>query len=342
MASTDLFEAIFDKVDMALDTYIVSTVGDLIAFITPIFSNLLIIWIAIWGYMMMYGKVSEPLQEGVFRILRIGFIMAFGLSVGTYMGVVVELLAGGAETISAVITGTPAGASAATLDNLFSKVFEVSEAAWDMGGILDGNFGMYLISLIVLVVGAGLALVVAFLILLSKIMTTVLLGIGPIFIVMLLFNATQRFFESWLSMVMNFGFILVLSAAIGTLMTTLAGSYITAMAGGDASALANLGDAAMLCIVFGLCILVIKQVPSVAAALGGGVALATQGALSATMSAMRPTNIRRQYRNVQRDLRLAGGAAAKPITSTYGAGQKGYAAYQKRFGAGNSITGKSA
>ena len=177
MASTNLFEAIFDKVDTALDTYIVSTVGNMIAFINPIFSSLLIIWIAIWGYLMLFGKVSEPLQEGVFRILRIGFIMALGLTAGTYMGVVVDVLAHGPEEIASIITGSPTGTSAATLDNLFSKVFEVSEAAWDMGGILDGNFGMYLISLIVLVVGAGLALVVAFLILLSKIMTTVLLGI---------------------------------------------------------------------------------------------------------------------------------------------------------------------
>ncbi|HCE5184946.1 TrbL/VirB6 family protein [Vibrio parahaemolyticus] len=341
MASTNLFEAIFEKVDTALDTYVASTAGEVINFITPIFTSLLIVWIAIWGYLMMFGKVNEPLQEGVFRILRIGFIMALGLSIGTYTDVVVDVLAKGPEHLASVITGSVTGTSAGTLDTLFSKVFEVSEAAWDKGGIMNGNFGMYLIALLVLLVGAGLALVVAFLLLLSKIMTTVLLAIGPLFIVMLLFNTTQRFFESWLGMVMNFGFILILSASIGQLMTTLASSYISAMAGPDASALANLGDAAMLCIVFGLCILVVRQVPSVAAALGGGVALATQGAIGAAVSAMRPSNIRRQYRGVKRDLRLAGGAAAKPITSTYGAGKKGYAAYQKRFGAGNSISRSS-
>ncbi|WJT10879.1 type IV secretion system protein [Vibrio harveyi] len=341
MASTNLFEAIFDKVDTALDTYIVSTVGDIIAFINPIFSSLLIIWIAIWGYLMLFGKVSEPLQEGGFSNTSSWLHYGAWLNCWYLHGGGCRRSGTYSEEIASVITGSPTGTSAATLDNLFSKVFEVSEAAWDMGGILDGNFGMYLISLIVLVVGAGLALVVAFLILLSKIMTTVLLGIGSLFIVMLLFNATQRFFESWLGMVMNFGFILVLSAAIGSLMTTLASSYITAMSGADASSLANLGDAAMLCIVFSLCILVVKQVPSVAAALGGGVALATQGAIGATMSAMRPTNIRRKYQAAKRDLRLAGGAAAKPITSSYGAGRKGYAAYQKRFGAGNSITGSA-
>lgn len=220
MASTNLFEAIFDKVDQALDTYITSTAGDIISFITPIFTSLLIIWIAIWGYMMMFGKASEPLQDGVFRILRIGFIITLGLTVGTYTDLVVDFLAKGPETIASVITGSPTGTSAATLDSLFSKIFEVSEAAWDKGGIMNGNFGMYLISIIVLVIGAALSLVVAFLILLSKIMTTVLLAIGPLFIIMLLFNTTQRFFESWLGMVMNFGFILILAAAIGQLMTS--------------------------------------------------------------------------------------------------------------------------
>ncbi|OXD51971.1 hypothetical protein CA153_24240 [Vibrio parahaemolyticus] len=105
----------------------------------------------------------------------------------------------------------------------------------------------------------------------------------------------------------------------------------------EPAALSTLADASILCLLYGLCIMVVKQVPSVAAALGGGVALATQGALGATMSAMRPTNIRRQYRNVQRDLRLTGGATTRPLTSAYGASKKGYAAYQKRFGAGNSI-----
>lgn len=335
MASTNLFEAIFDKVDQALDTYITSTAGDIISFITPIFTSLLIIWIAIWGYMMMFGKASEPLQDGVFRILRIGFIITLGLTVGTYTDLVVDFLAKGPETIASVITGSPTGTSAATLDSLFSKIFEVSEAAWDKGGIMNGNFGMYLISIIVLVVGAALSLVVAFLILLSKIMTTVLLAIGPLFIIMLLFNTTQRFFESWLGMVMNFGFILILAAAIGQLMTSLADSYISSMMGADASTLANLGDAAMLCIVFTLCILVVRQVPSVASALGGGVALATQGAIGSAMNAMRPSTIRRQYRGLQRDARYAGRAAASP----YRGAKAGYAAYQKRFGSGNSITG---
>lgn len=172
--STNLFERIFANVDDALNTYVVDTVGNVVGFASPLFTSMMIVFVAMWGYLMMFGRVQEPLQDGVFRIIRIGGIMALGLTVGTYMGVVVTFLQQGPEHISAVVSGA-GGTSADTLDALFSQVFAVSKAAWEKGGVLDGNFGLYLIALIVLVIGSGLTLFVAFLILLAKLMTTVLL-----------------------------------------------------------------------------------------------------------------------------------------------------------------------
>lgn len=332
--STNLFERIFANVDDALNTYVVDTVGNVVGFASPLFTSMMIVFVAMWGYLMMFGRVQEPLQDGVFRIIRIGGIMALGLTVGTYMGVVVTFLQQGPEHISAVVSGA-GGTSADTLDALFSQVFAVSKAAWEKGGVLDGNFGLYLIALIVLVIGSGLTLFVAFLILLAKLMTTVLLGIGPLFIICLLFKVTQRFFESWIAMVSNFGLLLVLASSVGTLMTSLAQTYIDKLAPNEAAAAdaANLGDAAMLCLVFALCILVVRQVPSVAAALGGGIALATQGAFGSAMNALRPSSMQRVSRQVQREYR----ATKQAVTAPVRAGQRVASAYQKRFGSGNSV-----
>jgi type IV secretion system protein VirB6 len=332
--STNLFERIFANVDDALNTYVVDTVGNVVGFASPLFTSMMIVFVAMWGYLMMFGRVQEPLQDGVFRIIRIGSIMALGLTVGTYMDVVVTFLQQGPEHISAVVSGA-GGTSADTLDALFSQVFAVSKAAWEKGGVLDGNFGLYLIALIVLVIGSGLTLFVAFLILLAKLMTTVLLGIGPLFIICLLFKVTQRFFESWIAMVSNFGLLLVLASSVGTLMTSLAQTYIEKLAPNEAAAAdaANLGDAAMLCLVFALCILVVRQVPSVAAALGGGIALATQGAFGSAMNALRPSSMQRASRQVQREYR----ATKQAVTAPVRAGQQVASAYQKRFGSGNSV-----
>ncbi|WP_299205388.1 type IV secretion system protein [uncultured Amphritea sp.] len=329
----NMWQGAFQLVDEGLDTYVVSTASDLISFISPIFSSMLIIWIAIWGYLMMLGKVSEPLQEGLFRIIRIGFIMTLGLTVGTYMDVIVNVLSNGPEEIATVITGSPADNSAVILDNLLNRVFSIGNDAWNKAGVMSGNFGLYIVALLIMGGGLAVTIGIAFLILVGKMAATVLLAIGPLFIIMLLFNSTQRFFESWLGMVINFGMVLVLGSAIGRLILDISNVFIDKMA---ASADFTEVWAAMLLLgFFGLSALFLKQVPNMAAALGGGVALATQGALSSTMNAMRPSTIRRQYRGIQRDARLAGSAATAP----YRGAKKAYAAYQKRFGAGNTITG---
>ncbi len=329
----NLFEGMFSVVDQALDQYIINTATDLIAYITPMFTSMLIVWIAIWSYLMMFGKVSEPLQEGVFRILRIGFIMTLGLTVGTYMGVVVDVLAHGPEKVAAVITGSNGGA-AAILDSLFSRVLSVADQAWDKAGVMSGDFGMYPVAILIMVFGGGVAIVVAFLLLASKVATTVLLAIGPLFIIGLLFNSTQRFFESWLGMVINFGMLLVLGSAIGRMVIDVSEAFMNIVES-SAGSMASMTTSAYLIAFFVLGILVLKQVPAIASALGGGVALATHGALSSAMSAIRSSAIRRQYRGVQRDARLAGSAA----TSPYRGAKSAYRAYQKRFGAGNTMTG---
>ncbi|MEL8583349.1 type IV secretion protein, partial [Escherichia coli] len=81
-----------------------------------------------------------------------------------------------------------------------------------------------------------------------------------------------------------------------------------------------------------LCILVVRQVPSIASALGGGVAMATQGAFGSAMNALRPTAMKRGMQNVNREVKTTQRALTSPVRG----GQAAYASYQKRFG-GNSV-----
>jgi len=345
----NLFQKVFEKVDTTLDSYVIDTAGALIDFITPLFTSAMVIWIAIWGYLLMFGQASSPLQDVFFRVVRVGLILTIGLSISNYSDLVVDVFTGGAEAVSGAITGT-GGGTAVTLDSLFAKIFGVADAAWKKGGVMNGNFGMYLIAFILLGFGVVITVIVAFLILLSKIMSAVLLAIGPLFIAMTLFNATQKFFESWLGMVMNYAVLLILATAIGDMMASIAESFVTTMsAGSDPEALANLASSAMLVVVLLLCILVLKQVPSIASSLGGGLALATQGAISGALSKMgdtaskaRPTNIRRQYRQIKRDVNLAKGAASAEVNAPGRAGRAIGESYKKRFGGGNSMSNKTA
>lgn len=305
--STNLFVRIFVLVNDTLNNYITTASTSAINFATPIITSMLLVWIVMWGYLLMFGKISEPVSDGVFRIIRIGTIFSLGLTIGTYNDVIVNFFQNGPEYIASQVTGNN-GNIAQTLDLLFVKVFLIAESAWKQGGIYNGNFGCYLIALAVMVVGCGFVLFVSFLTLLSKIMTTVLLGLGPLFIVCLLFKPTQRIFEAWIGALSNYGILLILSSSIGFLVVSIAQIYVNSMAATDDALanMANLFDGAMLCIILGLCILVIKQLPQVAASLGGGFALATHGGVMSALAATRPSQIARRGRQIQNDLRTAG------------------------------------
>ncbi|WP_133408259.1 type IV secretion system protein [Parashewanella tropica] len=334
-ATSNLYRSIFSLVDQALHNYVQQGSARLIQYLIPVFTSMMILWVVIWGYSMMFGRSQEPLQEGFFRIIRIGFILTLGLTVGHYNHTVVRFLSETPQFLAAVVSGTKTQNAAQLLDHLFGQILILADNAWRQGGVMNGNFGMYILAMGILTIGGCLTLLVAFFILLSKVMVSVLLAIGPAFFVLLLFQATQRFFESWLGMVLNFGFILLLGVSSGQLMTTVASKYLAQISHNHA-ALTTLSDSSMLCIVMGLCILVMKQIPAMASALGGGVAIAAHGAISNSLHAMRPTTLRHQYRTLRRDLNYTGQALSAPIKPV----GSGYRAYQQRFG-GNSISGES-
>lgn len=326
------FSALEEFIDHALDDFVYDTTFNLLQWFTPVFTNLLLLWIVIWGLMMMLGYSGEPLKEGVARIIRIGFIMSIGLTVGTYNEVVVDFFTNAPSELSQALTGSTGTASSA-LDNLYNKVFDIADEAYDKGGIMNGNFGMYIMGTVVLGVGIILTLLMAAIIFLSKIGIAVVLALGPIFIAMLLFQKTQSFFEMWLKQLVNFGFAIVLATLVSAILINLSENYIN---NNNSATLANIGS---LTVIFGFAIIVMRQVQPIASALGGGIAMATNGAISEGMSKLRPSNIKRGINKARNDVSTAYNAARAPDRKAAAWAKSGYAAYQRKFGRGNSISG---
>ena len=316
-----IFTDIFDVVDIVLDDYVLDTSTLIINSVTPIFTSLLILWIAIWGYMMMYGKTESTLTDAFFRILRLGFILTLGLAVGTYNSVIVDFLFGWPEEVVAWATGNTSSSITGSIDALLNSIVEVVYAAWNKAGVFDGNFGFYIIAGVVSVLGVMITVTLAFLIILSKIILSILLAVGPIFIMLLLFPTTQKFFESWMAAAMNYGFLLILAVLVALLTVSLVNTMMASL--GDADFLSQLGGAIEISILLLLSTLVLKQTPQLAANLGGGIAIQTAGAFS---------NFANQSKLGGRGL-MATGRGLRGGSSLIG---RGYNAARSRFGTGIS------
>jgi type IV secretion system protein VirB6 len=109
----------------------------------------------------------------------------------------------------------------------------------------------------------------------------VLLALGPLFIALLFFETTKRFFESWIAQLANYAFITILTVLMAALMLTLVSAAAEQAASVEGGI--EIAHAVRVCMAAGLTFLVMRQVMPMAAGLASGLALSSFGVVSAAL-----------------------------------------------------------
>lgn len=308
------YSRMFTELSNALSTYVNDTAANIIGAITPVATTLLTIYVILWGWSMMRGVISEPITDGVGRIVRLSIICGLALQIGYYSGFISDFLWNSSDAMASYIGGGSGTSNASFLDTLMSKMYDFGDAYYQKAqanstmGIPD--LGMLFTAIAIWAAGVLATGYGAFLLALSKMGLAIALGIGPMFVLLIMFEPTKRFFDAWLGQALNYVFLVMLTAAAIKLILAILQTYLTDASGvvADPSL-----DQALPAIVFSIIgALVMVQMPSMASALGGGVAIGTLGAVGwaygktkGGMSAMRPTNMRRSLNKARSDVSIA-------------------------------------
>ena len=282
------YTTFFNKIDSLLNTYVSTTSSNVITGFAGTATTLLSIYVALWGWMMLRGTIREPLMDGLQRIIKISLIWGFAMSVATYQSQIANVVfAMPADAATLITPGSSPANAMSSLDTDEDNVYmayenEVAQAYIDSSFKIP-NIGELFLAIIILLVGSLMVLYGAFLYVLSLIALAVLLGVGPLFILGLLFDATKPFFEKWIGMLFHYVFVVMLTAAVLSIILSVVDSYIMAANATPAgSTSGNFTSAAFPVIIIGIIgALVLTQVQTKASALSGGIALATMGAFAA-------------------------------------------------------------
>ncbi|MDP9084595.1 MAG: type IV secretion system protein [Pseudomonadota bacterium] len=253
-------------------TYIGDNTARLAAILEPAVVTLATIYVMVWGYLHLVGKIDEPVISGVKRILVMALILGVGSRLWLYNTVIVDTFYNGpTELAAAMLGGTdPVG----TID-----------AIWERGGAVAGNLwakaptwwdlGFYLAGAVVWVLMGVLCVYAMFLIALSSIALSVLLALGPLFIGLLFFDTTKRFFAAWIAQLANYALITILTVMVAALLLQVVQSYATQTAALGSAILTV--DALNMVLIAVLVFLVLRQIMPIASGLAGGVSLNTFG-----------------------------------------------------------------
>jgi type IV secretion system protein VirB6 len=261
-----------------LATYIGDNTARLASVLEPAVVTLATIYVMVWGYLHLIGKIEEPVMTGVKRILVLALILGVGLRLWLYNTVIVDTFYNAPAQLAAVMIGgaDPVG----TIDTIWDRGGAVAGFLWTKGTTAwaPSSVGFFIAATLVWCLIGVLCLYAMFLLALSSIALAVLLAVGPLFIAMLFFDATKRFFAAWIAQLVNYGLITVLTVMVAALLLQIVQSYATQTAA-RGSAIVTV-DALHMLLIAVLVFLVLRQVMPIAAGLAGGVSLSSFGLMS--------------------------------------------------------------
>jgi type IV secretion system protein VirB6 len=264
-----------------LSTYIGNNTAVVAAALQPAVITFGSLYVMLWGFLHLTGKIEEPFLEGVKRLLVLALIVGSALDLWLYNTVIVDTVFNAPGALAAHIVG--AYDSVGVVDQIIFSGDDAATLLLQKGGLLNGNFSYYIAGLAVYLVVGLTAIYTIFLLALSRIALSVLLALGPLFIGLLFFETTKRFFETWIAQLANYAFITILTVLVAALMMTLISTAASqaASAGGGI----QIAQAVRLCMAAGLTFLIMRQVPSIASGLASGMALSSFGTVSGAIRA---------------------------------------------------------
>jgi len=189
---------------------------------------LLAIYVAFFGYSLITGRSRLGISALTPRMMTLGLVLTFATSWAAYQGVVWNLAVGAPNQIAGILTGVEGSATqvfADKIDIVFATLIDASGPQAMQGA--SSTFsppGLLWLGGTLLLLGTVGVLATC------KIALALLLALGPVFVVLALFNATRGLFTGWLKGVVMLAITPLFAVLGGSLMLELAVPVLVALA----------------------------------------------------------------------------------------------------------------
>jgi type IV secretion system protein VirB6 len=270
------FETFWAWLNQQLAHYIGDNAARVSAAMEPAVVTLATLYVMIWGYLQLTGRIEEPFIVGLKRILTLAVVLGVALRMWLYNTVIVDTFYQAPAELAAAVIGTPDPVH--TIDSIWEQGGAVAGYLFNNGSLFRGEVGYFIAGLVVWVLMGLLCVYTMFLIALSHVALSILLALGPFFVAMLLFERTKRLFDAWLAQLTNYALITLLTVMAAALLLQIVNTYATQTAARGSAILTV--DALNMVLISVLVFLFMRQVMPIASSLASGAALNTMGTVS--------------------------------------------------------------
>lgn len=273
-----MFAWVGSQIDGVLDTYVLGVVTTLCAALTPVAATVVALWVTLYGWAVLRGAATDTLPGFVWQACKVGLVLSVSLQSGLYLSMI-------AGTANALATGVAAtfvpGGTARGITTPYALLDTFNDQASQLVLDLMKEAGITRLDLVLAAVvtafGNVIFLCIAlFVITLAKVSLTFTIAVGPLFVLCLAWRPTARFFDSWLSMLLNAAVLTWFSLFALGLSDHLGEGLLRAIqdqGGFTGTSLNVVAESLKYCVVMVLMAIICFQAPGLASAMTGGVAI---------------------------------------------------------------------
>src|SRR5687768_2787843 len=91
--------------DELLSTYIFENAGRVAASLEPLVATLAVLYVIVWGYLQLTGKIQEPFLHSVKRIVTLALILGASIQLCAYNEILVDTFFRVPSSLAAAIVG---------------------------------------------------------------------------------------------------------------------------------------------------------------------------------------------------------------------------------------------
>ena len=267
----NLVETIIASVDNASNGFVMQVYESLATNFAQPFFLMMTLSLIVFGFLLMSGYVQYPVKTLMINIGKYLFATVLLFNWPFFQDTLFNLFTNLPEEIGNIILNTAGGRGFNQVDSFSTGLGVLYDAGLVAAGgaFTSGGWIMkYILGAITFFSVLVLIVSILSLVLLSKVAIAILLGLSPIFIICYVLGITNKIFQAWIQQLINFTLTIILTYAISAFFVSLVIGMINLIINQGKEV--DIHHVAPLTVVSLILVLLLKQVPALASALGGG------------------------------------------------------------------------
>ncbi|MCQ2992350.1 type IV secretion system protein [Pseudomonas tremae] len=257
MDVTKIAQTLFDFVDAALQSALVTGMAKVMLGLGALFGTLWLIHFTLRNMQWLYRGMNVAFEDVAKEIMKMAAITACAFNLPWYVQTIVPFVTGFPNWMGGILSGQE-GTQTNQIDSLiivYASNLSALIGAMEFNIITTSFAKVWLgIQAVVFYVLGGIPFLLAAVatLFVLKVSTTAIVAVGPLFIAFLLFDQTRQYFWGWVGAIAGFmlaqilisvvlaieiGFINTVMIKDGTLNTTLVGNIVILLVFGTFTAL---------------------------------------------------------------------------------------------------------